>query len=165
MLEGLGSLFVGIAAVVTSLASAWQTRKALREEIAQQNAFIDSSIRKLNGIASAIVQSFDGPCWIKLAVPRPDGTVEFRMQEINAAYEQSYGINRLDYIGKTDIEAGWSKEQAEDFRRNDLDVWSTGQAHTYTEMILGKPTLIRKIRVQSAEGALKGVMGYVATSQ
>lgn len=119
------------------------------------------SVQKLNGMLSYVVDSFDRPAWIKVAHRRSvDGEIEFRMLEVNQVYCDLFGITKEEYIGKTDLEAGWSKEAADEFRKNDLTVWATGEPETFEEGIAGKKTSVRKIRLQTSDGNLKGIMGY-----
>jgi hypothetical protein len=82
------------------------------------------------------------------------------MLEVNDAYVSAFRIERKYYLGKTDLEAGWSREVSENFRKHDLTVWASGEPETFTEKIDGKDMRFRKIRIQSNDGTLKGIMGY-----
>ncbi len=118
------------------------------------------SVQRLNGMLFSVINSFDRPAWIKVAQVRSDGEVEFRMMEVNEAYCSTYGLDRKDYIGKTDLEVGWDKATADLFRKHDLSVWASGEAETFDETIQGKKMRFRKIRIQSNDGMSKGIMGY-----
>jgi hypothetical protein len=120
----------------------------------------DISVQRLNGMLSYVINSFDQPAWIKMAHTREDGQIEFRMLELNQAYCDEFDFDRIDFVGKTDLEAGWEKKMADQFRRNDLSVWASGETQTFTEEVKGKKRRFRKLRVQSSDGTKKGVMGY-----
>jgi len=120
----------------------------------------DISVQKLNGMLTSVIGSFDKPAWVKVATTKKSGDIEFRMLELNSHYSKFYGISRNDYLGKTDLEAGWDKKISDKFKLHDLKVWSSGEPETFTEEINGIKTRFRKIRVETANGKLKGVMGY-----
>lgn len=122
--------------------------------------FTDSSIRSLNGTASAIVHSFPTECWVKLAVTDDKGNLKFIMHELNDKYEKSFGMSRLGYIGKTDLEAGWDRDTANAFFDHDSLIWATGKAQTFKETVNGKEMMFHKLRLESPAGNLKGVMGF-----
>jgi hypothetical protein len=71
-----------------------------------------------------------------------------------------FGISRKDYIGKTDLEAGWHKDKADMFYEHDLLVWASGEPQTFIEEISGKKMRFRKVCVTSEDGKAKGIMGY-----
>lgn len=120
----------------------------------------DLSVQKLNGLLTTVIHSFDAPAWIKIATNGPNNEIDFRMSEVNDKYTELFGIKRSEYIGKTDLEAGWPKELAEKFRQHDLLVWASGEPQTIEEDC-GKGKLVfRKLRLESPDGKLKGVMGY-----
>lgn len=129
-------------------------------EIHTMKAHVDSQLTKLNGTATYMIHSWPGPAWLKRAEVDKQGNVQFRMVELNEIYAQTYGIPRLDYIGKTDLEAGWDKQTSDRFRDHDLEVWAKGGAIMFTEDIQGGNLKFMKIRLQSADGQLKGVLGY-----
>jgi hypothetical protein len=120
------------------------------------------SIQKLNGTVSYIVNSFERPAWIKMAYFKPNGQdVEFRMMECNQYYADWFGLDIKDCVGKTDLEAGWDQHNAIECRKSDLAVWASGEPETFTETFDGKKLKIRKIRLQSSDGTLKGIMAYI----
>jgi len=119
----------------------------------------DVAVQKLNGMITYVISSFDRPAWVKVAHTTRD-RVEFRMLEVNHLYTQMSGHERMDYLGKTDLEVGWSKEIADKFHAQDLQVWGSGEPQTFEEVIDGKVTCFRKFRIQSHDGKTKGVMGY-----
>lgn len=151
-----GAIFVQFL----SLAAVWWK---FRTEIANNTKDIrhhtDISVQKLNGMLTYVVHSFDRPAWIKLARETDQG-IEFRMLEVNQEYTDIFGIARTDYIGRTDLEAGWHKEEADRFYEHDLMVWASGESQTFVELVNGKPMRFRKIRVQTADGKKKGIMSY-----
>jgi PAS domain-containing protein len=128
--------------------------------------FSDVNMQKLNGMLTYVIHSFDRPAWLKVARRRGDGEIEFRMLEMNDLYAEIFGISRSDYLGKTDLEAGWDKTTAEMFRQHDLSVWASGEPTTYTEVVKGVPARFRKIRVSARKNVtdgpevLKGVFAY-----
>jgi hypothetical protein len=118
-------------------------------------------VQKLNGMLTYVIHSFDRPAWLKVARMRGDGEIEFRMMEMNEAYASTYGIARHEYLGKTDLEAGWDKRTADAFRAHDLSVWASGEPSTFVESIGSKPLRFRKLRVVSPyNNELKGIFGY-----
>ena len=150
-----------IIVVVTALMVAYfKLKNQLNDKIKEVKTHTTVSVQKLNGGLSHVINSFDRPAWIKVAYARSDGEVEFRMLDLNLAYCKEFGFNKVDYVGKTDLEAGWEKEMADQCRRHDLTVWASGETETFVEAVRGKPRAFRKLRVQSADGVLKGVMGY-----
>ena len=66
-------------------------------------------------------------------------------------------------IGKTDFELSWSKESAETFRQNDLDVINTGVAKTIEEVITidnkEMTVLSLKAPIKDANGHIYGILG------
>jgi PAS domain-containing protein len=124
----------------------------------------DVSVQKLNGMLSYLIHSFGRPAWLKVARQTADG-IDFRMIEVNQAYAEAFGIARLDYLGKTDLEAGWEHETAAKFKDHDLAVWASGEPMTVVETVNGKPMRFRKIRVQSLDGEKKGIFAYAIDCQ
>ena len=119
----------------------------------------DVSVQKLNGMLTSVIMSFDRPAWVKVANVERDKVV-FRMLELNDRYCDVHGISRSDYIGKTDLEAGWDKDTADQFHAHDIQIWSSGEPQTVEETIRGKSYRFRKLRVTNSDGKIKGVMGY-----
>ena len=139
-----------------------QQRKAHAEtehKLHELKHHVDSQLTKLNGTASYMIHSWPGPAWIKRAVEENGQTV-FRMQELNEVYAAQFGITRLSYIGKTDLEAGWDKETADRFREHDLKVWAKGGCETFVETIGGVDLKFMKLKLTSPDGSEKGVLGY-----
>ena len=66
----------------------------------------------------------------------------------------------MGYIGKTDEEVGWDREEAQRFKEHDLSVWASGEPKTFFELVNGKQRCFRKVRVQNLEGTIKGILGY-----
>lgn len=136
-------------------------RRLIKQENQHSRVFTDVSLRRLNGTVTAIIHSWPGPAWIK-AASTENGTTVFRMMELNGAYEKVCGISRINHIGKTDLEAGWDHERAEEFRRHDLMVWASGESEVVTEPRLGADDKVEtfiKIRLTSQDGQVKGIMG------
>lgn len=147
--------------VGTGLITAYyKLRSQVQNKIKEVKNHTDVTLQKLNGMLTYVIHSFDRPAWIKIATHRSDGEIEFRMLELNNLYTDNFGISRHEYIGKTDLEAGWDKQTSDKMLANDLLVWGSGDPITFTEIIGGKEVKFRKIRVQSPNGVLKGVMGY-----
>lgn len=146
--------------IITSVVALRTVNKKLDASEERQRNFTDTTIKSLNGTASAIVHSFPGPCWIKLASADSQGNVEFIMHELNGKYEEEYGLKRIDYLGKTDLEAGWPKDVADQFKNHDLQVWATGESATFEEEINDKVVRFHKVRLEGPNGLVKGVMGY-----
>lgn len=151
-----GSITAQLMIVVTAWFKFKTELQARTNEIKYHS---DVSVQKLNGMLTSVIMSFDRPAWVKVAHMERDKVV-FRMLEINNLYGELYGVERQDYIGKTDLEAGWPKESADSFYNHDVQVWSTGESSTFNEVINGKSYRFRKIRVTSSTGKIKGVMGY-----
>lgn len=151
------------AAILVNLGvlyTAWRKFKAeLHQKTEEIKTHTDITVQKLNGMLSYVIHSFDRPCWIKVASEERGETV-FRMLEVNQAYHDAFGIPRANYIGRTDLEAGWTHETAEAFHRNDLVVWATGEPTTFLENVNGQTLRIRKLRLQTMDGKLKGILGY-----
>lgn len=122
-------------------------------------AHADASVQKLNGMLTYVIHSIGFPAWLKVARQGPSGEVEFRMLELNEDYASTFGISRLSYIGKTDLEAGWDYHTAQTFRQQDLTVWASGEALEVVERVGETEMRFRKIRVQSSDGHLRGILG------
>ena len=152
-------LFGGLAAAYAKIQKDVQ-KKIDKAERGVKN-HTDMSVQKLNGTVSYIIHGFDGPAWIKIAEKNSDGSIEFRMMEVNEHYAMTYGITRADYIGKTDLEVGWPKDTADIFKANDLLVWASGKAQTFEEELPdGHIIHVRKMLLKNASGEVKGIMGY-----
>lgn len=143
------------------MAAYFKLRSEVKTRINEVKSHTDVTLQKLNGMLTYVIHSFDRPAWIKIASIRADGEVEFRMLELNDLYTETFGISRHDYLGKTDLEVGWDRATAEKMRHNDLHIWASGVPETFCESINGKDLKFRKIRLQSPNGVLKGVMGYM----
>jgi len=118
------------------------------------------SVQKLNGMLSYVINSFDKPAWIKVAHTRADGEIEFRILDVNEVYCDEFGFSQQECLGKTDLEIGWDSNSANIFRKHDLSVWASGETETFIENVNGKNKAFRKLRVQSSDGMVKGIMGY-----
>lgn len=148
------------------LATAWIKFKGeLKNKTDEIKNHTDLSVQKLNGMLTYVIHSFDRPAWVKVARLRADGEIEFRMLEVNEHFASTFGIPRLEYIGRTDLEAGWDRATADLFRAHDLSVWASGEPATMEESIGGNPMRFRKVRVQSPDGQLKGIFGYAVDCQ
>jgi hypothetical protein len=119
----------------------------------------DITVQKLNGMLTYVIQSFDRPAWVKVA-REENGEIHFRMLEVNDKYTELSGIHRKNYIGRTDLEAGWNHETAKIFHDHDLSVWASGNSKTFDEEIYGTKRKFRRIRIQTNDGTLKGIMCY-----
>jgi hypothetical protein len=151
--------------VYFKIKSAGKTREQsikdeIRSQIDEVKKHNDMSMQKLNGMLTYLIHSFGRPAWLKVARVGPNGDVEFRMLEVNSDYASTYGIERQDYIGKTDLEAGWPFHVAQQFRQHDLAVWASGEPMTIEEDVGGVKVRYRKLRVQSPDGQMKGIFGY-----
>jgi hypothetical protein len=145
---------------VLMLMAAWfKFRTALVVHTSEIKHHSDVAVQKLNGMLTYVIHSFDRPAWVKVA-HQTSTSIEFRMLEVNHLYTDIFGIERMDYLGKTDLEAGWDKKTADKFHSHDLQVWATGEPQTFTEEYNGKKTKFRKLRVMSGDGKTKGIMGY-----
>ena len=145
------------------LAAYFKLRNKISDDIETIKTHTDVALNRLNGMLSYVIHSFGNPAWLKVAVKRGDGEIEFRMLEISENYCKDFGFDRQSYLGKTDFEAGWDFETAKNFRKHDLEVWSSGDPITYIEKVNGKYLKFRKIRVQSADGISKGIFGYLVS--
>lgn len=134
-------------------------RKDARKIANNQLRYVDASIKTLNGTAEAIIRGDDAPAWLKIAYPKSDGSVEFRMQLVNRAYERAFGILHENYCGKTDLEAGHTKSNADRFLEHDLLVWNSGKSATWVEDVNGEALKFRKTPLISNDGKVKGVYG------
>jgi len=134
-------------------------QRLIKREARSARIFTDTTLRRLNGTVTAIVHSWPGPAWIKMAHDE-NGDVVFRMMEINAAGERAAGVSRLAYIGKTDLEAGCPHTMANELRQHDLMVWASGEATIFSETDAhGETGKFVKIRITSPDGQCKGIMG------
>ena len=138
----------------------YKMRAQVDKKLTEVKNHTDVSVQKLNGMLTYVIHSFDRPAWIKVATKGTNGETEFRMLEMNDLYAESYGIKRSDYIGKTDLEAGWDKSSADEFRAHDLMVWASGQASSFEEPVRKGSKRFRKIRLSSLNGEVKGIMAY-----
>jgi|TARA_R110000765_G_scaffold9042_5_gene28616 hypothetical protein len=152
----LGSVTVNLIVLV----AAWMRFKTtLASTTSEIKNHADMSIQKLNGMLTYVIHSFDRPAWIKVA-RHEHGEVVFRMLELNQHFGDEYGIYRSDYIGKTDLEAGWDHKTAKIMFEHDLAVWASGEPTTFIERIEGVERHFRKIRITTPDGKLKGIMSY-----
>jgi PAS domain-containing protein len=149
-----------VAVNVLILFAAWiKFKTTLAENTRDLKCHTDVSVQKLNGMLTYVIHSFDRPAWIKVA-REENGKVQFRMLELNELYAEKFGISRNDYIGKTDLEAGWDLATAKKFEDHDLLTWASGEPQTFVEKVDGQPMRFRKIRITTKDGKSKGVMGY-----
>lgn len=159
----MAEIILVVGTIVTNfiaLGIAWFKLKTAVHTMSQEvKEHTDVAVQKLNGMLTYFIHSADRPMWIK-AVKLENGKPVFRMLEVNNEYAQLFGIKRSDYIGKTDLEAGWDRETSDMFYQNDLAVWASGNPHTFTEVIEGKTMRFRKLLLQTPDGNKKGVMGY-----
>ena len=156
--EILGVAFAQISAVLLGY---FKLKSQLARSSADVKNHADVCIQKLNGTLTNVINSFDRPCWVKTAIQNSQtGQVEFRMLEVNEPYCEAFGIKRQDYLGKTDLEAGWNKKMADEFYQHDLQVWASGEPQSFVEKVNGADMRFRKVRVQTPDGRKKGVMGY-----
>lgn len=137
-------------------------RRLIKREGHDSRVFTDVGLKRLNGTVTAIIHSWPGPAFIKVAHTEGAGTV-FRMLELNEAYEKAYGVSRLHCIGRTDAEAGWDSKKAEEWRANDIMVWASGESEIlqedYVEGDCHKKRTFIKVRITSPDGSAKGIMG------
>lgn len=163
VIAGTETIVTVIGAIIiqalTVAAAYWRFRNQLHSVKDEVKSHTDASILKLNGMLSYFLAGMDRPAWIKLA-KEEKGEIKFVMVEINDHYADIFGIPRKDYIGRTDLEAGWPKEIADKFHENDLMVWATGKPQTFVEDVQGRKMEFRKVRLESPEGGAKGIMGY-----
>jgi hypothetical protein len=144
-----------LAVTIVLVISHYLQRRLIKQEARSGRIFLDTSLRRLNGTVTAIIHSWPGPAWIKVAIAEEGQTV-FRMLELNGAAEKEFGIPRLDYIGNTDREAGCTEEQAEQYRRLDLLVWASGES----DILEGEDgQAFTRVCIVSSDGEVKGVMG------
>lgn len=164
------NLFQLIGFIACIFLESWRTRRSVKQamlstqretegELLQLRHHVDSTVQKLNGTATYMIHSWPGPAWMKRAVTE-HGQVVFRMQEVNENYCNTYGFSRMDYIGKTDLEAGWEKVEADRFLDHDLKVWASGKPEVFLENTKNGPQKFLKLRLVSPNGEMKGVMGY-----
>lgn len=152
----LGSVTVNLIILI----AAWiRFKTTLSSTTTEIKNHADMSIQKLNGMLTYVIHSFDRPAWIKVA-RHENGEVVFRVLEINQQYGEEFGFNRGDYIGRTDLEAGWDHKTAKMMHTHDLSVWASGEPTTFVEKINGVERRFRKIRITTTDGKLKGIMGY-----
>lgn len=156
VLGAVGLLFVRIMREIRTLIP-----RVVGEALIEQNHFIDQSVRKMNGGLLAVLNSFEGPCWIRSASVNSMGLVEFRMQDMNGHAERAFGIDRIAYIGKTDVEAGRNRDEAMAASDADSTVWASGVPRTFIEKIGGTEYRVRRLRVESRDNVIKGVMCMV----
>jgi len=158
IIEVVGSqlLIVGTGLIITY----FKVRSQFNKKIQEVKTHTAISVQKLNGMLSYVINSFDRPAWIKVAHTRADGEIEFRILDVNNVYCEEFNFSQNECLGKTDLEMGWDSNSANLFRKHDLSVWASGETETFAETVNGKNRFFRKLRVQSADGMVKGVMGY-----
>ena len=154
MIAQFGAITAAVAAGFINI------RREVRSTTSEIKVHQDVSVQKLNGMLTAVIHSFDRPAWIKVARHEPDGSVRFIMLEVNERYSEMFGIDRHDYIGKTDLEAGWDHETAKAFYDHDLMVWASGEPTSFVEYVRGVKMRFRKLRLRTLDGKTKGIMGY-----
>lgn len=160
IIETIGSQLVVIGPLF--LATYFKLKSEFAKKIDEVKNHTSVSVQKLNGTISYVVNSFDRPAWIKMAYQKPNSQdIEFRMMECNHYYEEWFDVDARDCVGKTDLEAGWDQKSAAECRKSDLAVWASGEPETFVEHFRGRKIKIRKIRLQSSDGILKGIMAYV----
>lgn len=165
-INGTAVVILGVVAVLAALLKLFDMMRKFKSGIENkidkaaesQNQFFDVRLRTLNGTVDAIIDSFPGPAWIKIAYPRPDGTVRFVMQRINKAYEERYGKLAIDYVGKEDRMV-WDRKTADEFFHHDLGVYYDGKPAVIKEEVEGRVRHYMKVRLEGPSG-VKGIMGY-----
>ena len=165
VLMSLGEFF---AYVLVAAFAIWKNNRAVQDvkiesnkNIGDMKHHLDAQLKKLNGTATYMIHSWPAGAWLKQAEIDYEGNTIFRMIELNEKYADEVGISRLEYIGKTDLEAGVPLEQSKAYYEDDLDVWARGGAHVNSVTNeSGQLVHYIKIRLSSPDGDLKGVIGY-----
>lgn len=158
LITTFGSITVGIISAIALVYN--KIIKHIDKKSEEQRVFSDMSVQKLNGLLTSVIHSFDRPAWLKIAVEKEDGEIEFRMSEINDAYTKLFGITRLQYLGRTDLEVGHKFQDAKRFKEHDLMVWASGTPQTFKEMVNDEELIFRKVRLTTLDGKTKGIFGY-----
>jgi PAS domain-containing protein len=73
---------------------------------------------QINGWLHQLLRSMPYPAWVKVVDRSPHGAVTFRMQFVNDAYEEWFGVKWEDYKNKTDYDI-WPKAVADEYYKND----------------------------------------------
>lgn len=99
-------------------------KQLYKSQIENQRLFaekVESVATRANGFFDVFLDSFDFPAWVKRAVIKDSGEVEFRTHFVNRAFEDTLQKTRVQCIGKTDKQI-WSLPVAVELHKKDLDV-------------------------------------------
>ena len=164
-IELISAIIIAIVTNGVALMIGWfKLKTAMLGMSKEVKEHTDVAVQKLNGMLTYFIHSADRPMWIK-AVKLENGKPVFRMLEVNNEYAALFGITRHEYVGKTDLEAGWDRTTAEVFYQHDLAVWASGSPQTFTETVNGRTMRFRKLLLQTPDGTKKGVMGYAVSCE
>lgn len=128
---------------------------------------------EINGWLKEFIMRFPYPAFIKQVVKRDDGSTEFRMQYVNPAYEEWFGVRDEDYRGKTDFEV-WPVEIAREYYAGDSTVYVSKSTLQLSEAIhkerhelipnfFGTHLTFRKFYVE--KDGIEGIVGFVEEKQ
>ena len=128
---------------------------------------------EINGWLKEFVMRVPYPAFIKRVSKRADGSIEFRMQYVNPAYEDWFGVRNEDYVGKTDFEV-WPIEYARDYYAGDSAVYASKSTMQLAEAIhperhekipnfFGTQMTFRKFYVE--KDGIEGIVGFVEEKQ
>ena len=128
---------------------------------------------EINGWLKEFIMRFPYPAFIKRAMKRDDGSTEFRMQYVNPAYEEWFGVRDEDYRGKTDFEV-WPVEIAREYYAGDSAVYVSKSTLQLSEAIhedrhelipnfFGTHLTFRKFYVE--KDGIEGIVGFVEEKQ
>lgn len=122
----------------------------------------DHQCIRLNGMLSHVIRSLDGPACLKVA-QEVEGSVQFRILDLNEAFASLYNLTRSDMLTKTMLECGIPFNVADEIHKSDLMLWAGGEPVTARESEAGPPVKFRKIRVTNQSGGSKGILSLPAT--
>lgn len=120
----------------------------------------DVGFARTNGSLTYIMLEMPWPIYI-VKLSYEEDKIKFRMMELNELYAKIYDISRIDWHGKTDIEAGMPKKLAQEEYSRYVEVWSTRKKKIYLRtMPDGSQEIYQQIPFADNEGKVVGVMCY-----
>jgi len=117
----------------------------------------------INGLLETTLDHLPYPAWIKLISVNENGETELRMQFINKAYAEFFGISKERYRNRTDTEV-WGPVIGAAYYSHDMAVYGSRKPVTFTEDVNMPNGSVRTMRFEKtpiSNGKYEGVLGFL----